>query len=366
MTKGIKQISTGKKILFSCLPLLFLLVFLEIAIRFAYFQSEGPDVLGVITAYRYLQRAAVKKMAELKVRRLNLPAELVKSVNLEVHRALYSPQGRGLLEEFHKIYEEHFHILVQETQQIQSKLVVLYVPTGNFLDEMDIVDANRVFYTDLCSKYGIDWIDMTQTIAHYPPDVVTLLPEDGHLSRFGCHLVAAEIAARLANHFEYRAATHWAARPTLLGDHRPGMRALRSSYPSMPYQVVTNRQGLRMTHEVTFPKTRQRILVLGDSVTFGSFLNNQDTYPELLNRLFPDKEFINAGVEGYTITDEVALFRDRAKYVEPDITVLQVLDNDIYGLFYFYLNKFNREGKTYEASELEKRFLRPWMKEGSK
>jgi hypothetical protein len=363
MAKGVRQISIGKKLLFSFLPLLSLLVFLEITIRFAYFQSEGPDALGMVTAYRYLQRAAVKKMAEIKVRRMHLPAELVQSVNLQVHRALYGPDGWELLGHFQQVYEQHFQSLVQQAQEIQSKLIVLYIPTGNYLEEGDIVDANRMFYRQLCGKHGIELVDLTDVFRRHPPDVVTLLPEDGHLSRFGCHVVASALAARLAPYQDHRGEARITARPKLFGDHRPGMRSLRNSRPSLPYQVVTNQQGLRMSQEVTFPKTRQRLLMLGDSVTFGTFLNNQDTYPEWLNRLLPDREFINAGVEGYTIVDEAALFRERARYVEPDITVLQVLDNDIYGLFYFYLNKFGREGKTHEASELETRFLRPWMKE---
>jgi len=53
---------------------------------------------------------------------------------------------------------------------------------------------------------------------------------------------------------------------------------------------------------------------------------------------YSDKEVINAGVAGYTITDEVSLFVERAKYVEPDITILQVLDNNLHDLLYFKRN----------------------------
>ena len=364
MTKD-KKISTAKLALFSFLPLLLLLGVLELAIRFAYFQSEGPDALGVVTAYRYLQKAAVKKMAEIKLRSVNNPPELIKSITPEVHRVLYSQQGQELLAEFRGIYEDHFRLLVHEAQQLQSKLIVLYIPSGNFMEEAAIVNDNRGFYAQLCSKYGIDLIDVTESFAGYSPEVVTLLPEDGHLSRFGCYLTAAAVAARLDHYPDCRIAAGSTEHPRLLGDHRPGGNTFRTYNPNLPYHVVTNQQGLRMTRDITFPKTRQRILVLGDSITFGSFLNNQDTYPEVLNRMLPDKEFVNAGVEGYTIIDEVALLRERAKFVEPDIILLQVLNNDIFGLFYFKLNRFNRAGKIYEPSELQKRFLRPWMKEGS-
>jgi lysophospholipase L1-like esterase len=121
----------------------------------------------------------------------------------------------------------------------------------------------------------------------------------------------------------------------------------------MPYQVITNIQGLRMEYDLTFPKQKQRILILGDSFTFGPYLSNHHCYPNLLDKKYSDKEIINAGKAGYTVTDEVSLFMERAKYVEPDITVLQVLENDIEELFYFLKNQYNRKGRTFKPSQEE-------------
>ena len=112
-----------------------------------------------------------------------------------------------------------------------------------------------------------------------------------------------------------------------------------------------------MDYNLTFPKKKQKILILGDSYTFGPYLPNYHVYPNLLDKKYSDKEIINAGVAGYTITDESSLFMERAKCVEPDITVLQVLDRDLHDLFYFKRNQFDRNGKVHTPSRLEEEFL---------
>ena len=127
--------------------------------------------------------------------------------------------------------------------------------------------------------------------------------------------------------------------------------------PRRPYRVFTNRQGFRNRLDVEVPKQRQRVLVLGDSFTFGPFLSNEDTFPAMLERMSPDLEVLNAGVAGYTITDETMLYLERARHAAPDITVLQVLDNDLYGFFHFKLNEFDRAQGKHHPSRAEKRLL---------
>jgi lysophospholipase L1-like esterase len=99
------------------------------------------------------------------------------------------------------------------------------------------------------------------------------------------------------------------------------------------------------------------VLCLGDSYTFGPYLPNHDTYPDLLGKINPDLEVINAGICGFTITDEVSLFIERSKYVAPDITILQVVANDITGLFWFMQNEFSRKHLHYEPRSIEKELM---------
>jgi hypothetical protein len=97
-----------------------------------------------------------------------------------------------------------------------------------------------------------------------------------------------------------------------------------------------------MKEEVTFPKHKQRVLVLGDSFTFGLHLSNDATFPAILAEKAPNLEVINAGYPGYTIVDEADLFVERARFTEPDIVLLQVLDNDVYGMLSVMRNVFGR------------------------
>ena len=143
----------------------------------------------------------------------------------------------------------------------------------------------------------------------------------------------------------------------MCGDLAPNSAEVWTENLKMPYLVKVNQQGFRMAEDIAIPKIKQRVLCLGDSFTFSPYLPNHDTYPALLSARVPEMEVINAGVGGYTITDEAGLFIEKAKYVAPDITVLQVLDNDITDLFWFHRNEFDRSHKTFRPSKNEQEFI---------
>jgi lysophospholipase L1-like esterase len=232
----------------------------------------------------------------------------------------------------------------------------MYAPSDDYVQNYRIRDLNREFYKSLAQKYGTGYIDLTEDFLLYPATQITLLPINGHLSRFGNQVIAQRIKKELETN-NYRTTFTFANRPKIMGDLAPNSAEIWNHDFRMPFRVFTNRQGFRNGFDVYFPKKKQRILVLGDSYTFGQFLPNQDLFTDILNREFQDKEFLNAGICGFTITDEVSLFTERAKYSQPDITILQVLDNDIHGLFYFMKNTFDRKGRKYSATPLEKELL---------
>lgn len=99
--------------------------------------------------------------------------------------------------------------------------------------------------------------------------------------------------------------------------------------------VRTNALGLRADREVPARKSPRtfRILVLGDSVTFGH--GSVHTYPDLLQRLLArwrpdvDWEVWNAGVPGYNTSQELAHLRELGPVLEPDLVIVGFFENDL-------------------------------------
>lgn len=351
-----------KKIIFSLIPLLLILVSLEILLRVTYFQKFGEDKFATRLTYTYLankynQTKALHDLGkELGVDNNKKIAENIKERNQKLEEALFANEGKDLLEEFKIKYKEDFRGLVEESKKINSKLVVLYIPSDDYKNS-DSIEVAREFYSSLARKYELKFIDLTDEFMKYPVESTTLLPENGHLSRLGNKIVSEKISSYINDLPDYSSRISFEKHPEIMGDLKPNSDSIWKINPSMPYRVKTNRQGFRTDYDLNFPKLKQRILFLGDSFTFGPYLNNHDTYTGILQKKYDNKEIINAGVAGYTISDEAELFSEKAKYTEPDITFIQVLDNDLAGMFYFKKNQFDRKNRVFQASKLEKEFL---------
>lgn len=135
---------------------------------------------------------------------------------------------------------------------------------------------------------------------------------------------------------------------TGVGDLPPHMNDVWCLWPDRPYRVKTNSLGLRNHEE---PKERSfKILALGDSMTFGPYLANEDTWPAWLEnelRLSAKSDAIqvfNAGIWGYTITDYLGLLRDKAPTLKPDLVIVAAFDNDISDLNPEKRTVFGRDG----------------------
>jgi lysophospholipase L1-like esterase len=351
-----------KYLLFSLTVATVLLFCLEMISCALFYQRHGRYPLalqGNIVAIKnlWLEARAEKQVKqtieELQKRGLQADKDrglAPKEIRVKLFKALYSDKGKKVLNKFRREYEETFATLVRKAKKIRSKLCILYIPQDNYKQS---ILYNRDFYRELAEKYHVDYIDCTKEFLKYPVDWVTLLPKNGHLSRFGNKLIAEKVSEYIEKYTDYRSNFAFQQRPPRFGDLKPNQNRVWNIMPEMPYRVITNTQGLRMNYDLTFPKQKQRILILGDSYTFGPYLPNFHCYPNLLDKKYLDKEIINAGIAGYTITDEVSLFIEGSRYVEPDITILQVLENDIEGLFYFLKNQYDREGRTFTPSQEE-------------
>jgi lysophospholipase L1-like esterase len=111
-------------------------------------------------------------------------------------------------------------------------------------------------------------------------------------------------------------------------EHAPNRGALL-----MGVAVRTNSLGLR-DREISPHKTPgvRRLLVLGDSMTFGWGAAEEDTYPRTLERLLNRDgiryEVINAGVGNYNSAQEFAYFKTRGIGLQPDELILGFYIND--------------------------------------
>lgn len=94
----------------------------------------------------------------------------------------------------------------------------------------------------------------------------------------------------------------------------------------------TNSKGLRGKTEYAYdkPPDKLRIVVLGDSYTFGDDVSDDETYPYYLQQMFPRFEVINMGVHGYGHDQMLILLKEEGLKYKPDIVILGFVYLDIY------------------------------------
>lgn len=103
-----------------------------------------------------------------------------------------------------------------------------------------------------------------------------------------------------------------------------------------PYEITINSHGLRGPEFAIEQKNRVRILILGDSMTFGVYVNDNETFCHLLEKEALAKgitlEVLNGGVDGYWPRNELLWFGSRGISFEPNIVILILyIGNDVKG-----------------------------------
>ena len=142
-----------------------------------------------------------------------------------------------------------------------------------------------------------------------------VLRASGHISTASIHAISEADFDRVPGMFE------------------PSQSAWETPHPQLQYQATTNSLGFRGA-EISREKPREtkRILCIGDSSTFGQFVNDEDTLAAILERLLRQEHFpvevINGGVPGTTIVDQVEILQ-RSLSLAPDIVILTFSENDI-------------------------------------
>jgi lysophospholipase L1-like esterase len=155
------------------------------------------------------------------------------------------------------------------------------------------------------------------------------------LALFFVTLILAEVVLRVSGRVSTES-VRVASDPTygqIPGVFEPNQDVTERPRQELTHHVSINSLGFRGP-ELSIDKASDglRILCLGDSFTFGSFVNDEDTFPYLLlGKLSHESkhiEVVNGGVGGSTIIDQVHFLR-KAMAIKPDIVLLTFSENDI-------------------------------------
>jgi lysophospholipase L1-like esterase len=120
----------------------------------------------------------------------------------------------------------------------------------------------------------------------------------------------------------------WRLRPGL--NHKRIEGRIRES--AIDFTLSTTNEGMRGTA----PSERApayRVLALGDSTTFGLGVNDEETWPAVLERMLREKtgrdvQVLNAGVPGYSAFQGLRYLREQGLSVHPDLVVATFGFND--------------------------------------
>ncbi len=142
-------------------------------------------------------------------------------------------------------------------------------------------------------------------------------------------------------------------------EHIPNYKGIAYANP-----IQTNSLGLRdKEYEIPKPEGVIRVLVLGDSITYGFGVRAEETYAKQLEQILNEScesltfEVINAGVSGYNIHQELAYLRDRGLELEPDFVILTFVHNDIEPAMQADSEGYLHWGPTHLKQTLVKRSL---------
>lgn len=90
--------------------------------------------------------------------------------------------------------------------------------------------------------------------------------------------------------------------------------------------ITTNSSGFRSPET---DRSKPLVAVLGDSIAFGYGVEDNETIPSRLQVLLPNIAILNAGVPGYNIIQQRALYREKIRKLHPEALLLLFHWNDV-------------------------------------
>jgi len=124
---------------------------------------------------------------------------------------------------------------------------------------------------------------------------------------------------------------------------RPNTRSqiLKHTLSGRDVLIEVNSSGLRYSELGKKGDDEFRVLVLGDSITLGDFVPEDETFTRQLEKLTAGRSkkirFINAGIPGAGTMEELYLYQEVRDRVEPDLVLVEMYLNDAQTAGEFYV-----------------------------
>lgn len=268
--------------------------------------------------------------------------------------------GTPLYTELKKRYADDAAKLKQLIEPTGAKLIFMILTPDEDMSNPSIKKYGPPIITETCAKLGIECADFSGIVSRQDMHVISQIPRDGHWSKKGAEFIAGLMAPVIKKNLTASCNVKYkdAERPETFGDLAPSTDEILDGGKDLPYHVIANAQGVRMDHDLKFPKKKKHVLLLGDSGIFCPFLNNEYTIASVLQREIPEAEFINTGMICYTLEDYVTLWNEKAKYSEPDIVIVQTNGGDITDYFFTNRNHLSRSHKPFYPTPNEEKFYK--------
>jgi len=136
---------------------------------------------------------------------------------------------------------------------------------------------------------------------------------------------------------------------------KPGIRDMKVYDGTI---LSTNSKGIRGETEYSYARVpgKQRILLLGDSFTFGAEVPDEETYAHLLAGSLPSTEVLNLGVQGYGHDQMLLYLREEGVKYRPDIVMVGFTYIDVYRnierFFAYAKPEFQWESGGYQLTDV--------------
>ena len=137
------------------------------------------------------------------------------------------------------------------------------------------------------------------------------------------------LLSKIGGYWSSSSDTTFTLRPNYTGT-QPSME-----YPEKLVQISINSLGLRGAE----PDDRPKVLIIGDSYTFGLFVDDTETYPAVLqvflNKNSKNYQVLNAGyASGFDTDQQYVWLKSNIEHYKPKVVVLGAfLGNDIIGIY---------------------------------